>query len=157
MQRRLMAGLAALALAACGGDKPADQPPADSPAPATGEPTPAPAAGGTHTVNMVLEGTAYKFVPAALTVNAGDQVVFKSVSGGPHNVQFFADSMPPAAIPTLLAAMAAAGDQLDSLSGPLKMDGEDYNLSFAGAVAGTYKITCTPHQAMNMNMVITVQ
>ncbi|MFN0181981.1 MAG: plastocyanin/azurin family copper-binding protein [Gemmatimonadales bacterium] len=155
MRKQMLAGLASVGLMACGGDKAANQPAQDSAA--TAAPAAAPAGGGVHTVTMEFDGTNYKFVPNDLTIKAGDQVLFKSVSGGPHNVQFFADSMPAASIPTLVAAMTAAGDKLDSLSGPLKMDGEDYSLSFAGVVAGVYKLTCTPHQAMAMNMVITVQ
>ncbi|MBM4187330.1 MAG: hypothetical protein FJ206_08470 [Gemmatimonadetes bacterium] len=154
MYKHLMAAAATMTLVACGGgDKPAAQPATDTTAAA---PAAAPAGGG-HTVTMEFDGTNYKFVPHDLTINSGDQVIFKSVSGSPHNVQFFADSIPPAAIPAMVAAMTAAGDKLDSLSGPLKMDGEDYAVTFAGAVAGTYKLTCTPHQAMGMNMVITVK
>ncbi len=84
---------AGLVLAACGGGEKA--PAADSTAAAPAASTAAaPAAGGaTHDINMVLEGTTYKFVPAELTIKAGDKVVFHNVSGGPHNVQFFADSL----------------------------------------------------------------
>src|SRR5919202_4890062 len=60
-------------------------------APAAGAPAagaPAPVTGATHEVKMVLEGTAYKFDPADITVKAGDAIKFISVSGGPHNVGF---------------------------------------------------------------------
>ena len=88
----VVAGVAIM-LAACGGDKDAT-PAADTTQAAA--PAPAPA-GATHVVNMVLEGTSYKFVPNELSVKVGDQVNFHNVSGGPHNVAFFADSIPAGA------------------------------------------------------------
>ena len=45
---------------------------------------------------MVLEGSTYKFDPAELTIKAGDVVNFHNKSGGPHNVSFWADSIPAA-------------------------------------------------------------
>ena len=97
-----VAGLAVL-MAACG-DKSADTPAADTTAVAAA-PAPAPA-GATHDVNMVMEGTAYKFVPADLSVRVGDQVVFHNVSGGPHNVAFWADSIPAGAAATWVVSAA---------------------------------------------------
>ena len=151
-----IAGSIALVLAACGGgEKPADQPAAD-PAPAAPAPAPAATAGGAHDVNMTYDGTTYKFVPATLTIKAGDKVVFHNVSGGPHNIQFYADSIPMESKATLDAAMP--GDKLGELNGPLLVtEGETYEVPFAGLAPGVYHLTCTPHQAMNMNMVITVQ
>ena len=145
----VMAGLA-LVLSACG-DK-SGTPAADTTAAMT--PPPAPAAGATHTVNMVMEGTTYKFVPSELSVKAGDVVVFTNVSGGPHNVAFFADSIPAGAEPVLAAQIK---DGLGPLSTALVMDpNATITISFAGAPAGEYKITCTPHMAMGMNGKITV-
>lgn len=145
---------ASLVLAACGGGE--QTPAADTPAAA---PAPAPAAdaaaGTTHDVNMVLEGTAYKFVPAELTIKAGDRVVFHNISGGPHNVQFWGDSIPAASRAALDAAMP--GDKLGELNGPLlAVPNETYAISFAGMVAGEYRFTCTPHIAMGMNGKITI-
>src|SRR5438552_2539659 len=83
-----------LVLAACGGEK-KPEPAAEA---GRAAPPAAPAAtAATHDVNMVLEGTTYKFVPNELTIKVGDKVVFHNVSGGPHNVQFFADSIPSGA------------------------------------------------------------
>jgi plastocyanin len=147
----LVAGLA-VALVACGGEKSAATPAADS---AAAAPAPAPAAAGaTHDVNMVMEGTTYQFVPAELTVKAGDQVVFHNVSGGPHNVQFFADSIPA-------GAQAVIDPQLKEALGPLSSmlvvePNATIAVSFAGAPAGVYGFTCTPHMAMKMNGKITV-
>lgn len=154
--RKIMsvAGLA-LVLAACGGGEKA--PAADTTAmaaPAAEAPA-APATGTTHEVQMVLEGSSYKYVPAELTVKAGDKVVFKNVSGGPHNVQFVADSIPAGAAAVLDAAMA---DKMGPVAGPLLAEPNAvYEVSFAGAPAGKYPYFCLPHQAMGMKGVITVE
>lgn len=144
----LMAGLVVV-LAAC--EKKADTPAADTSAMA---PAPAPAAGTTHEVTMILEGSDYKFVPASLTIKAGDMVRFKDVSGGPHNVQFYADSIPAGAAVALDAGMP---DKMGSLMGPMVETGASYTVSFAGAALGDYKYFCLPHQAMGMKGMITVQ
>lgn len=150
---RTLVGLA-MVLAACGGgdrtETPADTTTAAAPAPA-----PAAAAGATHDVNMVLEGTSYKFVPDNLTIRSGDQVVYHNVSGGPHNVQFFADSIPAGAKDVLNAAMA---NRIGDLNGELLVEpNATYTISFANAPVGEYKFTCTPHMALGMHGKVTVQ
>ena len=145
-----VAGLAVL-MAACGGDS-ADTPAADTTTVAAA-PAPAPA-GATHDVNMVMEGTAYKFVPAELSVRAGDQVVFHNVSGGPHNVAFWPDSIPAGAKEVIDPQLK---DQIAPLSSALVVDpNATITISFANAPAGEYRFTCTPHLAMGMNGKITV-
>ncbi len=142
-----VAGLA-LVLAACGG---AEQPAAE---PAAAPPAAPAATGATHNVNMVLEGAAYLYVPAQLTIRTGDVVVFHNVSGGPHNVQFYPDSIPAGALPVLNAAMA---DRMGDVAGPLLVEpNATYTISFAGAPAGDYSFMCLPHLAMNMVGKITV-
>ena len=146
----VVAGLVCM-LAACGGDKDAT-PAADTTQAAA--PAPAPAAGATHNVNMVLEGTSYKFVPSELSVKVGDQVVFHNVSGGPHNVAFFADSIPAGAQAVIDPQFK---DPLGPLSSALVVDpNATITVSFAGAPTGDYKFTCTPHMAMGMNGKVTV-
>ena len=107
-------------LAACGGGekKAEDQQAATAtPEQAAGATQAAPAGtGATHDVNMVLEGSSYKYVPAELTIKAGDMVRFHNVSGGPHNVSFWADSIPAGAAEPLKAGMP---DQMAPLEGPL--------------------------------------
>lgn len=148
---------AGLVLAACGGGDKA--PAADSTAAAAPAASTAAAAnvgGATHDINMVLEGTTYKFVPAELTIKAGDKVVYHNVSGGPHNLQFWADSIPAASKAGLDANMP--GDKLGELNGPLLTEpNQTYEVSFAGLVPGEYKFTCTPHMAMGMHGKIIVQ
>jgi plastocyanin len=146
----LMAGLVVV-LAAC--EKKAETPAADTTAMAPA-PAPATGTGTTHEVSMTLEGSEYKFSPASLTIKAGDMVRFKDVSGGPHNVQFYADSIPAGAAAALDAGMP---DKMGSLMSPMVETGGAYTISFAGAPVGEYKYYCLPHQAMGMKGMIIVQ
>lgn len=162
----LATGLALVA-AACGGEKKAEQtttPPSAEQATPAAAPAAAPTAGGTtHEVKMVLEGTAgapgsYKYDPAKLTIKAGDVIKFVSVSGGPHNVEFYPDSIPanvPAPIKALVMQPLEKGGSI--VSDNLKPDGESFELSFAGAPAGVYKFFCAPHHALGMVGEVTVQ
>jgi plastocyanin len=159
----MVAGLA-IVLAACGGEKKADDQSttttsapdssaaAPAAAPAGGE---AASSGGNHDVSMTLEGSTYKFDPSELTIKAGDVVTFHNKSGGPHNVSFWADSIPAGGADKLKAAMP---DQMAPLEGPLltEQDGT-YKVSFAGAPTGDYKFYCLPHLALGMKGKITVQ
>ena len=142
----LLAGLVVV-LAAC--EKKAETPAADTSAMA-----PAPAVGVTHDVNMVLEGSEYKFVPATLTIKSGDVVAYHDVSGGPHNVQFYPDSIPAGAAEVLDASMP---DKMGPLAGSMVPTGGTYTISFANAPVGDYKYFCLPHQPMGMKGVVTVQ
>ena len=103
---------------------------------------------------MVLEGTAYHYVPAELTIKTGDRIVFHNVSGGPHNVQFWADSIPAGSAEPLSAGMP---DQMSPLAGPLVVDpNATYTVSFTNTPAGEYKFYCLPHLANKMFGKITV-
>jgi plastocyanin len=141
----------ACVLTACGGGDKSATPAADTTkamAPA------APTAGATHDINMVLEGTTYKFVPNEVSIKVGDQVVFHNVSGGPHNVAFYADSIPAGGKEVIDPQLK---DELGVLSSALLVDpNATLPISFAGAPAGEYKFTCTPHMAMGMHGKITV-
>ena len=154
----MLAGLA-FVLAACGGgeQKADDQQTTATPdeaAPAAGDAAPA-AGGTTHDVNMVLEGSSYKYVPDQLTIKAGDVIRFHNVSGGPHNVSFWTDSIPAGAADALKAGMP---DQMAPLEGSLLTDvNAIYTVNFAGAPAGEYKYYCLPHLALGMKGKLTVQ
>lgn len=149
----------AFVLGACGGGEKA--PAADSAAaPAASAPTAAgtaaPITGTTHEVNMVGDATGYRYEPANITVKAGDGIKFIVVSMVPHNVAF-----DPAQIP------ADVKGQLDANMGPEKMGelssklllniGDSFTLSLGNIKPGSYPYFCTPHLAMNMKGVITVQ
>lgn len=144
----MVAGVA-MVLAACGGAK-TDAANPDSATAAAAAPA---ATGATHVVDMVMEGTAYKFVPADLTIKTGDVVVFKGVSGAAHNVVFWADSIPAGAEAVLTAAMP---DGTQPMGTKMVVDGDSAVVSFAGAPAGLYKMYCVPHLAMGMKGSITV-
>jgi plastocyanin len=154
----IVAGLAII-LAACGGEKKAEDQStttATPEQPAAAAPAAAPAAGGaTHDVSMELVGSTYKFDPSELTIKSGDVVNFHNKSGGPHNVSFWADSIPAGAADKLKAAMP---DQMAPLEGPLLTEPDAvYKVSFADAPKGDYKFYCLPHLALGMKGKITVQ
>ena len=154
----LLAGLA-FVLAACGGgeQKVEDQQTTATPdqaAPAAGDAAPA-GGGTTHDVQMVLEGSSYKYVPEQLTIKSGDVVRFHNTSGGPHNVSFWADSIPSGAAEALKAGMP---DQMAPLEGSLLTEPNAvYTVNFANAPAGEYKYYCLPHLALGMKAKLTVQ
>ena len=114
-----------------------------------------PATGKTWDVKMEGDATGYRFDPATITIKAGDAVRWTVVSGPPHNVSFWADSLPSGAAAQLGANMP---NTMAPLSSPLEMTpNATYTVSFAGVPAGTYKYYCTPHLAMGMKGTITVQ
>jgi plastocyanin len=154
----MLAGLA-LIMAACGGEKKADEQKTATPEqapPAAAAPT---ATGTTHDVDMVMEGTTYKFVPAELTIKAGDAVRFHNKSGGPHNVSFWPDSIPSGASDALNAGMPdAPAAKIAPLEGPLLTEPESsYTVTFAKVPTGEYKFFCLPHTAFGMKGKIKVQ
>ena len=120
-----------------------------------------PATGTTHEVQMVLEGSSYKYVPADITVKAGDQIKFINVSGGPHNVAFKEADVPAAVATRLDANMPAtvgAMQKMGKMNGPLVTEPNGtYTISFAAIPAGKYPYVCTPHEALGMKGIITVQ
>ena len=156
----------ALATACGGGARNADT----AAVPASAQPAPAgasaaaggaPAAGAqaatgtTHEVRMVGDGNSYKYEPATLTIKRGDAVKWTVVSGPPHNVSFWPDSIPAGADKQLGPNMP---NPMSPLTSPLfNNPGESYTVSFAGVPAGTYKYYCTPHLAMGMKATLTVQ
>jgi plastocyanin len=96
------------------------------------------------------------FEPAALTVTPGATLRFINVSGGPHNVVFWPDSVPPGAADLLDAAMP---NRMARLSGPLATQpNEAYEIPVPPtAPPGRYRAYCLPHLAMGMTIAITVR
>jgi plastocyanin len=169
--------LAFATLASCGGQESStdsaalkaaatSKPPATSSAPSTAATpsaapsttpaaAPAPATGATHDVQMLGDATGYRFSPATITIKRGDAVRWTNVSGGPHNVTFWPDSLPAGAQGPLAANMPG---QTTPLAGPLLLTpNQTYTISFANVPAGTYKYYCTPHLALGMKATIQVQ
>jgi plastocyanin len=156
----VVAGLTMI-LAACGGDQKAgDQqgttaapqqpaPGADSPAAAA----PSGGAGKTHDVNMVLEGSSYKYVPDQLNVGSNDLIRYHNKSGGPHNVAFWSDSIPKGADKAITVT-----DPMAPLSSKLAVAPDEViEVKLNNAPAGEYKYYCTPHLALGMKARLTVK
>lgn len=149
----MVAGLA-IVLAACGGEKKsADEQaaPDQSAAPAAAT-TPA-AAGATHDVDMVLEGSQYKYVPDKLSIKSNDVIRFHNKSGGPHNVAFWEDSIPKGS-----ASHIVVPEPMAPLSSKLVVTPDEIiEVKFNDAPAGDYPFHCTPHLALGMKGKLTVQ
>ncbi len=162
-------------LAACGGEKKAEAPaaapapdamaaapaadaaaPAMAPAADAAAPAMAPAAtGATIDVNMELVGSTYKYDPATITAKAGDVIRFHNKSGGPHNVAFDAATIPAGSAAAVDAALGP--NKMAPLMGPLETETDAiFSFPTAGLPAGTYNFHCTPHQALGMKGVLTV-
>lgn len=124
--------------------------------PATGANAAAqPATGKTWDVKMIGDERGFRFEPRALTIKRGDAVRWTLVSGPPHNVVFWQDSIPQGAAPQLGANMPAT---TAPLNGPLYMNPNDtYIVSFAGVPPGAYGYYCMPHLALGMTARLTVQ
>lgn len=106
-------------------------------------------------IQMIGDGTGYRFAPAKVTIQRGDKVRFVLVSGPPHNVVFWSDSVPKGAAAALTKGMPQT---VDKLTGPFFMkQGDAYVVSFAGAPAGTYHYYCAPHLALGMKATIEVK
>ena len=122
----------------------------------SGAATMAPITGKTIEVKMLGDAKGYRFEPANFTVKQGDGVKFLVVSGPPHNVAFDPATVPPDVRAQLDANMGT--DKMGELSSNMKMNpGESVTVSFGNIKPGQYPYHCTPHLALNMKGVITVQ
>jgi plastocyanin len=94
------------------------------------------------------------FEPSVLSIKPGTTVRFINLSGGPHNIAFYPDSIPAGAVAALKAGMPSP---MADLMGPLlTKPNETYEVSFAGAPPGAYKAYCVPHVALGMKITIKV-
>jgi len=122
----------------------------------SGAGTMAPITGKTHEVKMLGDAKGYRFEPANITVKQGDGIKFVVVGGGPHNVAFDPATIPADVKGQLDANMGS--DKMGELSSNMKMNpGESVTVSFGNIKPGQYPFHCTPHLALNMKGVITVQ
>ena len=158
MRFALLTTVVAIGALACGkkGDQTQTQTQAVPPAaPAAAGNTAAPA-GPVVEVKMTGNGsTKAAFEPSSITIPSGATVRFTNVSGGPHNITFWPDSIPQGGAAALQGGMK---NTVDNLSGPfLTTPNETYDVSFAGAPKGTYKGYCTPHLTLGMRITIKVQ
>lgn len=128
--------------------------PTSATAPASGAGAAAAITGKTVDVKMVGDAKGYRFEPATFSVKAGDGARFTNASGGPHNVTFWSDSIPAGTATQLGANMP---NTIGPLTGPLlTAPNQTYIVSFAGLKPGVYHYYCTPHFALGMRGVITV-
>jgi plastocyanin len=122
----------------------------------SGSVTMAPITGKLHEIRMLGDAQGYRFEPANFTVKQGDGAKFIVVSGPPHNVAFDPATVPPDVRPQLDANMGT--DKMGELSSSMKMNpGESITVSFGNIKPGKYPYNCTPHLALNMKGIITVQ
>ena len=156
MRFTLFTTLAAFAIVACGGDKKSAASQAEAATPTPAAVPAAEPAGAVVEVKMTGNGTSVAaFEPSKLSIKTGTTVRFINVSGGPHNVAFYADSIPKGGADALKKGMPNA---MGDLTGPfLTQPNEKYDVSFTGAPAGVYKGYCLPHVALGMHVAITVQ
>ncbi len=111
--------------------------------------------GKTWEVKMIGDAKGYRFDPKDLTIHVGDAVKFVMISGGPHDVTFWADSIPAGAKDQLAANMP---NSVAPLQAPYSINPNSaYIVSFAGVPAGVYHYYCTPHLALGMVGMITVE
>ena len=152
MRFALLTTVVAVGAIACG--KKADQNQTQMAPPAA--PAAAAPAGLVVEVKMTGNGsTRAAFEPNTLTIAPGTTVRFINVSGGPHNIAFWPDSIPAGGAAALNAGMK---NTIDNLSGAfLTQPNETYDVSFANAPTGTYKGYCTPHLTLGMKLAIKVQ
>jgi plastocyanin len=96
-----------------------------------------------------------RFEPATTTARAGDTVRFINGDGGPHNVQFFADSILDPARDLLDKAMP--GEKLGWLASQLFLErNEVYEIVVPKLAPGRYPFVCLPHYAAGMTGAIVV-
>ena len=90
----------------------------------------------------------YRFVPARVTAKPGDILVFRVVSGAPHNIAFEAAGLTPAAHEALNNALT---DRSGDLSGPLMpQNGAQYRFRVPAMPAGRYVFFSVSHRAYDM-------
>ena len=160
MRFTLLTTLVAFTAVACGGEKKSAASQAEAATPTPAAPSAAPAspepAGAVVEVKMTGNGTSQAaYAPGKLTIKTGKTVRFINVSGGPHNVAFYGDSVPKGGADALKKGMP---NPMGDLTGPfLTQPNEKYDVSFAGAPAGVYRGYCMPHVALGMHITITVQ
>jgi plastocyanin len=154
MRFALLTTVVAIGALACG-KKGSDQSQSQMSAPPAA-PAAATTTGPVVEVKMTGNGsTRAAYEPSSITVPAGATVRFINVSGGPHNVTFWPDSIPAGGAAALQAGMK---NTVDNLTGPfLTQPNETYDVSFAGAPKGTYKGYCTPHLTLGMKIAIKVE
>lgn len=107
------------------------------------------AAQATHLVQLESDKSedAYHFVPATVVAKPNDVLVFRVVSGQPHNITFEGTGLSPQAHSALNAALRRRSADLTSplLTAP----GAEYRVIVPAIPPGHYRFFCLPHRAYN--------
>lgn len=160
--------VATLALAACGGGEnaaadstqqttlppSAEQPKSASAAPEAPGPaidvipgTAAPITGAIIEVKLVGDAKGYRFEPQHITARAGDGVKFVVISGGPHEIAFDLNAVPPASRTQLQVNMPNSADGRSPLLSGVQ---ETWTLSLGALAPGRYPFVSTPRLPQGM-------
>lgn len=142
----------AAALACGGGDRRAQEQAPETPAAA-----PAQTEAAVVEVRMTGNGrNQAAFEPATIAIKPGTIVRFINVSGGPHNVVFWPDSIPAGAAEALNGAIV--GRQGNLASPYVVQPNGTFEITFPATLPlGAYKGYCAPHLAMGMKLAINLQ
>ncbi len=166
MRQTFLIGSVLALLTACGGGEPTldtsqAAPGADAPAATrsvdsvatgptatqTAASTKAPTAGSIIDVKMIGDAKGYRFEPARIVARPGDEVRFEVVSGGPHEVAFDLDRVPPETRLQLVANMPNGANGHSPL---LSVPRETWTLSLTGLKPGIYPFVSTPRLPQGM-------
>ena len=95
----------------------------------------------THEVRL----SGNRFTPSEIKATPGDTIRFVNGLGGPHNIQFMAESISVVARNTLNEAMP---DKILPLTSPMFLtEGELYTFVVPKLAPGRYPFLCSPHWA----------
>ena len=102
---------------------------------------------------MVAEGTS--FVPAEITVQAGDTVTWEVAGGDVHTVTAYEDSVPNGAPYFASGGAADESEAREELAAGLLQEGEAFEVTFEEP--GTFEYFCIPHESAGMTGTVVVE
>lgn len=103
-----------------------------------------------HIVRLEVddEREVHRFVPARVTAQAGDAILFRVSSGAPHAIAFEPAGLSPAVRSLLQGAL---GERTAELQGPvLSRNGIEYRFVVPLLPVGRYRFYSSPHRAYEM-------
>lgn len=107
----------------------------------------APITGAVHEVQMIGDAKGFRFEPSHITARPGDAVKFVVISGGPHEVAFDLDKVPPASREQLLINMPNSADGKSPL---LSGTREAWTVSLGALSPGVYPFVSMPRLPQGM-------
>lgn len=116
---------------------------------------PVPAARSYHVTLTGGQDVRYRMAPAALSVSAGDTLVFRVESGAPHSLGIDPQDMTPGVHEAWNRALPR---RVGDLRGPLMRQNDSYEVVIPrGLPKGKYRIFCLPHRAYDEELVLEVK